>query len=496
MDERRFLIVLWAWLAAHATVRVLGSPVLGVDDVEQAVFTQSLDWHYGFRQPLLYTWLLIGLYELLGPGLAPHLVLRYGLLFLTAVALHRAALRLLGEPRLAAAAVIGYTLLPLYGFGVHQGFTHTTLQSAFMALTFLAALQVLERPTAAGYGVLGLCVGLGTLSKYSFPLYAVALALAALTHPEGRARLRDRRLVLTLAAAAAMAGPFLAAAQREGFSLAALAAATVGGDEAGYAGRVRAGLASVARAVVEYLSPAWLVALALFPRAWRPRLQEPGSGCALARRSVAFGLGLLIVGVAAGLVTHVEQRWLPPALFLAPLAFACRAAAARALAPGKVRAFLATAAALAVLVLVGRGLYLAAGPLWGDWKRVHVPYPAWADQMRALGLAPALIVAGDEHLAGNLRVLFPQARVATPRYAFYLPPPPRRRGGCLLAWRADRSPDPPPRLLAFARERLGLAPEPGRERRIYLRAPLLGAGPEGPFARLGLVRVRCPFTGG
>ncbi len=496
MDERRFLIVLWLWLAAHALVRVLGSPVLGVDDVEQAIFTQSLEWHYGFRQPPLHTWLLIGLYELLGPGLAPHLVLRYGLLFLTAVALHRAALRVLGEPRLAAAAVIGYTLLPLYGFGVHQGFTHTTLQSAFMALGFLAALQVLERPTAAGYAVLGLCVGLGTLSKYSFLLYAAALALAALTRPEGRARLRDRRMLLAVAAAAVVVGPFLAAAHREGFSLAALAAGTVGGGEAGYAERVRAGLVSVARALAEYLSPAWLVALALFPRAWRPRLPGPGAGCALARRSVAFGLGLLLAGVAAGLVGYVKQRWLPPVLFLAPIAFACRAAAAHALAPARLRAYLATAAVLAGLVLVGRVLYFAAGPLWGEWKRVHVPYPAWAADMRALGLRPAVIVADDEHLAGNLRVLFPQARVATPHYAFYLPPPPRRRGDCLLAWRADRTADPPPRLLAFARERLGLAPEPGRERRIYLREPLIGAGPEGPFARLGLLRARCPFGGG
>ncbi len=144
MSERRFLLLLLLWLAAHAAIRIAGPPVLGPDGVEQAIFTQSIDWSHGFRQPPLYTWLLAGQYALLGPGLAAHLLLRYAPLFLTAFALHRIALRLLGDGRLA-----------------------------------LTALQLLERPGMGGYLALGLLAGIGVLTRYSYLVFLSGLYLGA-----------------------------------------------------------------------------------------------------------------------------------------------------------------------------------------------------------------------------------------------------------------------------------------------------------------------------
>jgi hypothetical protein len=75
--------------------------------------------------------------------------------------------------------------------------------------------------------------------------------------------------------------------------------------------------------------------------------------------------------------------------------------------------------------------YLA--PQWHKATRFHAPYDRIAHEIRAAGFTHGTIVADGLHLAGNLRLFFPEARVLTPAYAHYLPPA-RPTEPCLLAW--------------------------------------------------------------
>src|SRR5258708_25987240 len=67
-----FWLLLAAYLAAHAALRVWASPNIGTDEVEQALFAQSWAWGYNPRQPPLFTWLLLGAYRIFGPGVLAH----------------------------------------------------------------------------------------------------------------------------------------------------------------------------------------------------------------------------------------------------------------------------------------------------------------------------------------------------------------------------------------------------------------------------------------
>jgi hypothetical protein len=77
------LTLIGAYLAGHFLLRLALSPTLGMDDAEQILFAQQFALGYRFRQPPLFTWLLLPLVEIFGPGLLAVSVLRYLLLALT-----------------------------------------------------------------------------------------------------------------------------------------------------------------------------------------------------------------------------------------------------------------------------------------------------------------------------------------------------------------------------------------------------------------------------
>jgi hypothetical protein len=76
-------------------------------------------------------------------------------------------------------------------------------------------------------------------------------------------------------------------------------------------------------------------------------------------------------------------------------------------------------------------------------------------------------VAADEHIAGNFRVRFPDSRVVSVGYDFYVPPlgeaDAAGRGRCLIVWHADAGAAVPGTIAAFLRSELGV-PLTGEER--------------------------------
>jgi hypothetical protein len=263
---------------------------------------------------------------------------------------------------------------------------------------------------------------------------------------------------------------------------------------------VASGLATLVEAAVLFLSPLWLILLAVFPRA-----VVRGSGAAAgaasppaaavaaldARRLLEHfflaALAIIVLGILAADVTSFKSRWMHPGLILFPLYFFCRVEKA-GFDAGHVRRYSLALVAVVALVIAFRVAQASVGPPLCDRCRLWMPYPELAEQIADAGFTRGTIVAADEHIAGNFRVRFPDSRVVSVGYDFYVPPPDeagaREPGQCLILWNAGSGATVPGTIAAFLGSQLGV-PLTGEE-----RVNLVAAEPhfrDGRILRLGYV---------
>ncbi len=471
LDTRNFLLIAGLYVLVHFGLRLVFSPVLGTDDVEQAICAQSLALGCDLRQPPLYTWLQWLVNQVAGTGLFSLFLLKYGLLFATYLCLYAIGRQLFNHTATAVLAALSLWLTYPFAVSVHQGVTHSLLLSLLMAASFLAFLRLEAKRHWAGYLLFGTLLGLGELAKYSFALYAAALLLAALSLPRYRAVLLDRRMVLTVLAGLLVVAPHgLWAWERLDALHGALGGLGQHAAPAAYLPRVATGLASLASALIQFLFPLWLILLVAFPRAFRPLAAAPApapsqrEGEAMARsarvmlneplrligRLLLLGILLLALVVFAGGPVEIKARWMHVLLLLAPLWLFGRIEAVYGAGAAK-PAYLFTLFLLPPLVIAAWAAQTYLAPQWHKPTRFHAPYDRIAEQLHSAGVEPGTIVANELHLAGNLRLFFPQARVLTPALPQYRPPG-RAAGPCLLIWEGGRGSEPPPALRAYLAE--------------------------------------------
>lgn len=450
LDTRSFLLIAGLYVLLHFALRLAFSPVLGTDDVEQAICAQSLALGCDLRQPPLYTWLQWLTNQITGPGLASIYLLKYGLLFLTYLCLYLIGRRLFSRTATAALGALSLWLTYPFAVSVHQGVTHSLLLSLLLAASFLAFLRLEAHRHWMGYLLFGALLGLGELAKYSFVLYAAALALAALSLPRYRAALLDRRIVLTLAAGLLVVAPHgLWAWERLDALQGALAGLGQQAVPAAYLPRIAEGLANLASALIQFLFPLWLILLLAFPRAFRPlkdqALAEP---LHLIGRTLLIGILLLALVVLLGGPVEIKARWMHVLLLLAPLWLFGRIEAAYGDRVAKT-GYLVALFLLPMLAIAAWAAQTYLAPQWHKPTRFHAPYDQLASRIhQASGFERGTIVANELHLAGNLRLFFPEARVVTPAYPQYLPPAIEAER-CLLVWEEPDDAGTPPAVQAF-----------------------------------------------
>lgn len=445
-----FFAIIGGYSLLHFMLRLGFSPVLGADDVDQAICSQSLALGCDLRQPPLYTWLQWLSNQVAGTGIFSIFLLKYSLLFLTYVFLYLIGRRLFQQNSTAALAALSLWLSYPFAVSVHQGVTHSLLLSLILAASFYALLKLESRRHWAGYLLLGALLGMGMLAKYSFGLYATALALAALSLPRYRAILLDPRILLTLTAGLLVVAPHgLWVWERMDAMHAALGGLGQHGAPAAYLPKVLAGLGSLASALLQFLFPLWLILLAFYPRAFLPRkagpLPEP---LKLLERTLLLGIALLALVVLAGGAVEIKARWMHVLLLLAPLyLFGRIELTSKGVLAG--RGYLFTLFLLPVLVIGAWAGQTYLAPKQGKPTRFHAPYDRLAKQLiQNTGFERGTIVAGDLYLAGNMRIFFPQARVLTPAYGQYLPPG-VQGDACMLMWEANSADDVPAALQAY-----------------------------------------------
>lgn len=509
--------LLLGYVLLHTGLRLALSGTIAVDDVTEIVFAQTLAPGYDPKQPPFYTWLLYGLSRLDGGSLGDLLLLKYGLLATSLLVFRDILIRTGCQRPLAGIGALGILLLYQIGWNIHEGVTHTlaVMTMSVMALWLFICLagSLQSQKTAQIWLIrlgLGAVLAAGCLSKYSFPLFLLALMGAALLVPAvRRVLLQPGNLVIPL-----LAGLFLLPCALwlldAPAGMDALQRTAAVESEAGYLQRTAFALGKLVTASLGFLVPLLPLVILLRPRLfvfWR-REQAAQEDAEAARnggdwpdsrdwerffaRLALVALGLLALAILAGFLNNVKARWMHPFLlpalpwlwlWLQRRGWQARDSARLLLALGVITLVIAG-------VRVGRIGY--GPPLCGKCRAIQ-PWDALAEGVRATGFTNGTLIGGDEHVSGNLRVRFPEARLISLHTPFYVPPQ-RQEGAptfspaCLLVWNRDTVPEE--KIFAKATPLLGLTAQelaalPSQSLQAPRIAPL--SGNDLGAVRLGLL---------
>ncbi len=451
-----FVALLSAYCLAHLAVRLLAPGAVQHDEAEQLLLSQSVAAGYGVHPPL-YTWLQRGFVAAFGPGVFALALLKSLLLFGTYLFTFLSARLLLGDDVRALLAAFSLSLLPPIGWEAHRDLSHSVLATSLAAASVWVLLRLLREGATRHYVILGLLLGLAALAKYHMVLFGASLVLAVVSLPGLRGRLLDRRMLLGVGVAALVLAPHLVwLAGHLALTSSGIAEKLRLGQEGG---RVEAGAKGVLHLIWATLlvtPPLVSVFFLFFPRAvggGEGRISDALEPRRLLARFFLVAAGLLALAAVLIRVTTFEGRWLGPFLLLLPLYLFLRLPAGD-VGAGRLRRFGYLLAALAVVTVLVRVGEVWAGPRFGIHSRLHIPFAALAEEVRAAGFAGGTIVAENRIIGGNLRLHFPDARVLTADLAYLQPPARREPGQCLVVWNRVRSDETPAALERFLRIRL------------------------------------------
>jgi len=479
-----FFAILFVYIAVSILLRLWISPVLGTDEIEQALLAN--DWRLGYnpRQPPLYTWILLSGYSVFGRTLLAHVVVKYGVLAAMFVASYFAGRRLLKSTSHAALATYALVLLYNIGWGAHTGYTHSLLLSVFIFLTLWSLSRAFEGKRLFDYALFGVIMGLGFLTKFSFAIFLVPVLIGCcFVAPLRGGLLNWRTLVSAFIAVAILVLPVNWMIHAPYHYARALEQVAGVAESSSYLSNVGAGIGSLLSGPISFLAPLWIVAL-LFWRTARAK----GEGEAPWGKALWVALGVTIVVLLALVfvvqVTDFKPRYLHPVLLTAPLLFFVWLDR-RPANPGPERWLASIAAVFAIVVFGALTAQALVEPR--DCKNcwLQMPVPALAADLERQGLGEGTILTENAHIGGNLRLFLPHARVYSPDYPM-AEAAPTGRGQCLLIWNSRMHGEAPPGpLWQFLTEHFGGAISEGP--RNFVTEPLLRGG--GRMDSFGVMRV-------
>jgi lipopolysaccharide core galacturonosyltransferase RgtB len=439
--------ILLAYGLAHVLLRLLISDGAELDEAEQLLLSQA--WAVGYTdQPPLYTWLLLLFQALFGVDILSLALLKNLLLCATYLCLFLAARIVLSDAYLALLTSLSLWLIPQIAWESYRDLTHSVLVTSLSSGFCYVLVKLLRSGQTSHYLVLGLLLGLGALSKHSFLLFASALVGAVFAQPDTRGRLLDRRMVLACGLAVLIVLPH---------GLWLLDHWQLDASPAAQKLELRHGMPSVTVtatgllkliwASIRFLTPFWLICFLTFPQlvSWSTvTATTPNRFRRLLERFFLLVFLTLATAVLLFGVTHFKDRWMQPFLFLAPLYVFVRLQDL-GVVPSRLRLY---AGVLGVFGLVFLAMPLTqawVGPWFGVYSRLHVPFEALARQLEAAGFKRGMIVAENTFIGGNLRLMFPHARVLTPELTIGLQVATHEAGQCLVVWDgSDIQPLPDP----------------------------------------------------
>jgi 4-amino-4-deoxy-L-arabinose transferase-like glycosyltransferase len=409
--------ILAVYFIVQATVRIAISDSLRIDEAQQFLVGQWLAWGYD-AQPPLYNWLQYGIFEIFGTSVASLVIVKNLLLFLVYFAYHKLLQSLVVDKRLAAVGTLSLLTMPQMFWQAQRDLTHTvaTLLAVIMLIYFVVA--TIRRPTIFSYAMIGLWAGLGMLTKYNFALVVVSVVVATFFHPDGRKRLLDWRILLTLAIAGLV---FLPHALWMVTNMDRVLTTTVHTmSEQGAGGKlsdIGFGLIELLKTGVAIIAPTTVVFLLIFRGSFLRGLRARSEWSDFVGRILLSTIVILLALILVVTLTEFRDRWLLPFLFLLPAYFCLKLDAAGRQSQADVTRFLY----VPIVMMVALPLVLGGGILFArffhSYEHLNTPYATFVNRIVvAEGKQPSAVVTTTWHKAGNMRVNMPHTSVISTEY--------------------------------------------------------------------------------
>ncbi len=457
-----------------AVLQMAASSTAELDQAEQLILSQRLQWGYT-NQPPLYTWVIWALSHVGGVSLGLFYLVKVSLLALLTRAFAGVGEELGFSDCQHVLALSGLAWLPAFVWEAQRDLTHSMMAATLAAMTLWATLVALRRQRPWAYALIGLAAGGAMLSKQNALIFVLAVLLTVVSLPSWRRRLKPAGLVLAMLCAVLVCAPHALWLLSHGDALSRTTQKVMAHGDAGWAAHTVSPVLALGEGLGSFLLP-WL--LLAWPLCRQARVTTEASR--FMGRLAAVVLLLLLAFVALAGVGEFKARWLFPILFFAPLWLAASVGGQT----GRLGLWMVWGGvAWAVLC----GVLLAARIVWplpgAAVTRQNLPFMPLAEQLRTQwGDAPALVLASNHHVGGNLRLAWPAStEVVTPLVNWPVAMP----SSAPLVWAEQDLRDP--RFAHWLRATTGLA-VPQLVAQGQVSAPLLHR-PEAPPYRLSWARV-------
>lgn len=434
---RWFPLILGGYFLLHVGLRLLSASNLGLDEAEQIIAAQRLEWGYG-PQPPLYSWLVIAMFSVFGKSLFALSLLKNSLLFLGYLGVWLAAKRIGGRV-FAAVATASVFFLPQISWEAQRALSHSVLLFAAASWTVYIALLCFERPAWGRSVALGAVVAAGVLAKFNYFFLLAAICAAGLLYSEGRRFLLSRyALGAMVVAAAILVFPALWMVENADLLFSRVHKFGIHRSEAPW----YAGPYSLGRAAISFVAVLLAVYLPVF---FLKKPTERDAKGALDRRKLSFLIAVLVMALVLVFVamlisgtTVVKDRWLQPTLFIAPVLVVGAAWSRLSMARSACVFALAGVCCLAIVIAlpINMNRESSKGP-----SAHRIPSAAIADRVR--GKAIATVLGEPKEFIGAVGYHLDTETIASPEYAALQIPFDKP---VLLIWRYPPSAEVPQKL--------------------------------------------------
>lgn len=422
-------------------VRLAMPPALRIDEAQQVLFAQWLALGYD-AQPPLYNWFQQAIFELFGTSLATLAIAKNLVLFLTFAIYIRTADLVLKDKRLVLVSALALFVIPQVFWQAQRDLTHTTMLMLTCTWVVYLSVRLIQKPTTSGYVLMGIAVGLGMLSKYNFVLILPAVLAAVWFHPQGRARILDRRFLLTVAISFIVFLPH-AFWLLENLNFASDVTLRRMAEEAPDSRPLQI-LLGLARVIFGSVMIVAIPSLLVLASSRRRSIDKKNTADRFVwfRFFLHYFVGLavvLFIIIVSTTMTEVRDRWLLPLLMPFPILAALwleRVSLNHRRFTGRILPALLTLMAVLPLALI------VSVPLQAWTGKASRSNNDWESFRRHIhdekGLSPSVIITPDWHTGGNLRFVFDKTPVATVIYDDFDPKfQPSYDHPILFAWTGD-----------------------------------------------------------
>jgi lipopolysaccharide core galacturonosyltransferase RgtA len=466
---RPAVLLLAGYFFVSVIVRLVLPNSLTLDEAEQSFFSQF--WLLGYGpQPPFYNWVQSAVVAVGGISLATLALPKFFMLLLCYVFYGMAAREIDARPGFAPLAMLSLLTLPQLSYMPQQDLTHTVAVLMATSLFLYGLLRALVRSDWPSFLIVGIAVGIGCISKYNFVLLPAAALLAVAVDRRWRARLLDPRLLVSIGVAAAFIVPHAIwlIGHVELASTGTLSKMSASGGPSGLGRMVKALLSLVVACLAFGALTAAIFAVAYRGHV-RPALRAGDEWTRLLGRIMLFSLaGVVLVLMVTG-TAKITERWLNPYLLVLPLYLLLKFERAGTKTAGALPRLVPVLLVIMAITLLSVPAKTSLASFTGSYSRINQPMADIADLIRTEA-TPHTIVTDSQHLAGNMRLQFPEAAVARPDTwqtdSASVPP-----GPVLIMWGAgdeETASEPPAGMQAIIQAYGGTASQPERVSMPYL----------------------------